>query len=501
MGKTFDWRSYLARHDKRLLLSPLGRQALTKLDPLLFALVYFRKHLAAVETGGEISFSQFHLDLAEAAKQWARKDLGPAELREAWVAPRGSGKSTWMFLILPAWALAHGHRKYIAAFADNAGIAEKHLASLKRELTNNALLRRDYPTLVRASRRPSGTAEGDNRTLYLAESGAAFQARGIDSNTLGAKIGNQRPDLLLFDDVEPDESNYSMYQKDKRLATILQAVFPMNVNAVVEFVGTVQMHGSIMHDVVQQATDPESAPAWVADEKVKTRYYPAIVMKDDGTEVSLWPERWGIDWLQSERHKKSFALNYMNKPVSAEGAYWSSTDFIYEPVAGITKRIISVDPAVTTKTSSDYTGVAVISYSPSEQRCVVEHASQVKLSPLELKVYLLSLIEKTNARMVLIETTQGGDTWKTILNELPVPIHEVKPSVKKEVRWAQALDYWQNQWVSHDGPVKAFEDQAVAVPRAANDDVVDAVTAGVSYFLRGKKRGPTQARDKQYAYA
>src|SRR5690606_5628672 len=286
-----------------------ARRLLTRMDPQLFALIYLSKHLRGPETGDSVSFSRFHVELADSAKQWARRDLGPREHREAWVAPRGSGKSTWLFCILPMWALAHGHRRYVAAFADSGPQATQHLISFKRELDTNELLRFDFPKLCAPARRPGGVNVSDNQNLMISESGAVFQAKGIDSSTLGAKVGNQRPDVILFDDIEPDASNYSAYQKEKRLDTVLNAVFPMNLNAVVLFAGTTTMHGSIIHDLVRQVTEPTDAPAWPRGEKIRTRYYPAILQLDDGTEASLWPQRWTLDFLESIRSTRSYALN------------------------------------------------------------------------------------------------------------------------------------------------------------------------------------------------
>src|SRR5690606_4851931 len=243
-----------------------ARRLLTRMDPQLFALIYLSKHLRGPETGDSVSFSRFHVELADSAKQWARRDLGPREHREAWVAPRGSGKSTWLFCILPIWALAHGHRRYVAAFADSGPQAMQHLISFKRELDTNLLLRHDYPELCNPSRRPSGGSVADTQSLYIAASGAVFQAKGIDSSTLGAKVGNTRPDVILFDDIEPSASNYSAYQKEKRQDTIVNAVFPMNLNAVVLFAGTTTMYGSVIHDIVRTVTEPTEAPDWVRDE-------------------------------------------------------------------------------------------------------------------------------------------------------------------------------------------------------------------------------------------
>lgn len=496
----WDWRAELAQHDPRLLADPEGRRVLTRTSPSLFALVYFRGHLAAAETGGRVSFSRFHTALAESARQWIRDDLGPAELREAWVAPRGSGKSTWLFSILPCWALAHRHRNFVAAFADSGHQAQQHLASLKREFDTNALLRRDYPELCKAAYRPSGTSVADNQSLYVAGSGVVFQAKGIDSSTLGAKVGSQRPDLLLFDDVEPDASNYSMHQKAKRQETIVNAVLPMNLNAVVQFAGTTTMHGSIIHDIVRQTTDPENAPEWVRDEHIRTRYFPAIVTDDDGSEASLWPERWDLEYLQSIRHTRSFALNMQNVPTNLDGDFWTQSDFRYDPPPAVTRRILSIDPAVTTKTTSDYSGLAVVGFDPVAGRCVVQLAVAVKLGPAALRQRVLAILEANpGIRAVLVESNQGGQMWHEVLSPLPVKILTLHQTEPKPVRAARVLDYYQMGWVAHSERLAAFEEQAMAYPGVAHDDLVDAVGSGLHFFLSGRKR-PRQAATTQ-AYA
>lgn len=479
---------------------PEVRRRLTKMDPLLFALIYMRDSLRSPETGGKITLSEFHIDIAEGAKRWARQDLAPMELREAWVAPRGVGKSTWAFLILPAWCLAHGHRRYIAAFADNSTMAKNHLATFKRKIqTDLKLLQKDYPDLCRPAKRPGGVTDSDRQDLYLSKSGAIFQASGVESTTLGAKVGDQRPDLILMDDVEPPADQYSLAQKEGRLSLITEAIFPMNLNAVVQLVGTVTMEGSISHDIVRQAIEPgETVPAWVASEKIVTRYYPALMPDDGGGERSLWPARWSTEFLQQFRilSPRPFAMNYMNQPVPANSAYWTSEMFHTEMLVGLTKCIISVDPAVTTQRSSDYTGIAVMAWSDSEKRAMLRFADQVKLQPHEFKDYLEKLVERFGARMVLIETNQGGDTWKSLLAGLSIPVTTLHQTVKKELRWAESLEFWPRKWVVHepDGHTGPFERQAIAVPKSANDDVVDAVVSGALYFMRARKVQPNQKR-------
>lgn len=502
-----DWLAYLRSFDQRLLLSSEGRRALTKYDPLLFAILYFREYLKQPEGPhkGEISFARFHLDIAESAKQWARSNIGEEEIRQAWVAPRGVGKSTWMLGpgILPVWALAHGHRQYVIAYADTSSMAMKHLASTKRNFQTNTMLRRDYPDLVRNAKRPSGQSDSDNQSMYLAKSGAVFEARGIDSNSLGSKVDAKRPDLIIFDDVEPDASNYSAGQKEKRLNTIRSAVFPMNYNAVVQFVGTVHMSGSIMDDMVRQSLEtPETAPEWVRDEHIDVRYYDVVEPQPDGTDKSMWPQRWSMDWISTKWNDPHFQVEMRNRAVNLDGSFWNPSIFHQGTLDTVSHRMLSLDPAVVNKPGRDWHGIAVVSYSQTEQRCVVEYSSQVKMNTHELKAHVVELLARFDCRMLYVETNQGGDWVTAMLNPLPagIAMREVKQSVKKEYRHFQASDYWHKGWVLHDGPQPKFEEQALAAPYNVNDDVLDAVTSGVHYYLHGRKQVRSGRRDRQYSY-
>lgn len=499
---SFDLPSYLAALDPRLLATADGRKAITRINPLLFALIYLPHHLRGRETGDVISFSQFQLDLYAEAKSWLAPIGMPREGRSAWLAPREAGKSTTGFLCLPMWAAAHRHISFIAAFAHKGEQAELHLQTFKRELDENVKLRYDYPELCSPARRPRSVQVADNRAMLYAHSGFVFAARGMDSASLGLKVGQRRPELLLLDDIEKDESSYSLYQKEQRLRTLQDAILPLNSYARVLMLGTTTMFGAIMHDVVLQVTDPPNCPEWVGEEKIVAHHYPAIVTLDDGTEVSLWPERWPLAFLQEIRHTRAYAKNFANQPVSAEGDYWSPEDFRYDTPEGITRRILSIDPAVTSRATSDYTGLAVIGYSPSEQRCVLELARQVKMTPGNLRGEMLRILsDDPRIKAVYIETNQGGDAWGEILSPLPpgVKIITLHNSEAKTLRASRALEFYQAGRVVHAGRQAAFEDQAVAFPNVANDDVVDAVCSGVLFFLRVLKKPRVQPGSVAYA--
>lgn len=482
---------------------PELRRAAAAFDPLAFALIYLPHHLSSDETGNRITLSAFHVALCRRALRWT-KPAGddPKTDRSAWIAPRGSGKSTWGFLILPLWALAYGYRRYISAFADSGAQAEQHLTSLKMELDANPLLRHDFPDLCKPARRPAGTTVSDRQDSYVAKSGVAFTAKGIDSSTLGAKIGNQRPDLLLFDDIEPEESNYSAYQKDKRLATVVDAVFPMNLYAAVMFLGTTVMAGSIIDDLRRHATDSaEDLPPWPVDERIEVNYFDAIQTSDEGVESSLWPALWSLEFLQSIRRTRSYAKNFANRPAAGDASYWTPEDFHHADDLGVTRVLLEIDPAVTTKRTSDWTGIAIVGYSPPGKRCVVYHAEQVRLTGERLAAHVLRLLSTElggRVRAVRIEVNQGGDLWAGVFRKLPVALLVHTSTESKEHRFAKALDYYQRNRVWHAQKLPALEDQMTGFPRGAHDDVADAVVAGVLYFLAGPRQTGPQVKRSHY---
>ncbi|HVL63457.1 MAG TPA: hypothetical protein VM430_18920 [Microbacterium sp.] len=481
-----------------------ARELATRRSPLLFAYVYLRHHLR--DDAGQITASQFHLDVARYAARWMAPVEEAGTERDAFVAPRGCGKSTWLFLILPMWAAAHGHKKFVAAFAHSGPQAEQHLSTFRNELENNELLRADFPELCEPKLRARGATVADRDKQTTRANGFTFAARGIDEGVLGMKVEQRRPDLIVLDDVEPDEAAYSLYQVGKRLGTLLDAILPINIRAHVVLAGTTTIAGGIVHQLIQHelGEDVDSPAEWIDAEKFRVHYYPAIMTDARGEEYSLWPAKWTLDYLQSIRHTRSYAKNMDNRPVAVNGAYWTDADLYEAGELPTTRRLLSLDPAVTSTAKSDYTGAAVLGLVPATYltdergrrklvtptRVVVERTWHLRMTPgEELRNWVLAQLAADPAiSVVLVETNQGGEVWATVLHDLPpgvrlMTVHQHEP---KEVRAARLLAACQRRRVLFRGKQLPFRTEALAFPNTAHDDVIDAVGSGVHRMI-GKK--------------
>ena len=167
----------------------------------------------------------------------------------AFAMPRGSGKTTlceWASI----WALLHGHRQFIVIVGSDQAIAEQMLDSIKSHLEQNDLLAADFPEAtfpIRAlegiNKRARGqTIDGkptkiewgsDQITLATvpggASSGAAVRVAGITGRIRGLRHTRPdgktiRPDLVLIDDPQTDESAASPSQCATRERTLSGAI-------------------------------------------------------------------------------------------------------------------------------------------------------------------------------------------------------------------------------------------------------------------------------------
>ncbi len=212
--------------------------------------------------------------------------------------PRGHGKTTFCTFGYPIHQVLFKKRHYIILISETLDQAKEFLLPIKLEFEHNERIKQDF---------------GEVRITKWTEdeiivNDIKIKALGAGQKIRGRKYRQYRPDLIVVDDIENDESVKNEKRTIKKYRWILEAVYPaMGKNASLFVVGNVISKKSVISRLLQH-------PFW---KKIK---YSAI--KKDGT--PLWPAEYSLERLERiKANIGTFAFNkeYLNEPEDEESAF------------------------------------------------------------------------------------------------------------------------------------------------------------------------------------
>jgi len=245
----------------------------------------------------------------------------------AMAMPRGSGKTS-LCEVACKWALIYGHRKFIALIGSDKPAVLEILDSIKTEFEINEKLYEDFPEVCKPIRALEGIAHRANGQLCEGRrtsigwsasecilptiegsisSGAVIKVKGITARIRGMKYKthdgeNVRPDLVIIDDPQTDESAKSLTQVDARMRVLNGAILNLagpgkKISGVLPC--TVIRPG----DMADQILDNEKNPEWQG-ERMK------MVYKFPDNE-KLWMEDYAT--ILNDGHRRGDGLEYANR--------------------------------------------------------------------------------------------------------------------------------------------------------------------------------------------
>lgn len=160
--------------------------------------------------------------------------------KEANAAPRGNAKSTTGTFGLPLWCGAFRKRKYPLIVSETRSQGETFLSFIKLELETNERLQQDFPELC-------GEGPVWRADQIITRNGVKIQAAGAGQKLRGLRHGSCRPDLVIVDDLENDESVESPEQRKKLENWFFKALMKIGQpDTVFIVVGTILHYDSLL---------------------------------------------------------------------------------------------------------------------------------------------------------------------------------------------------------------------------------------------------------------
>jgi len=164
-------------------------------------------------------FAPFHTEMWDWV--WGIEKGSQAQTFVA-IWPRAAGKSTNAEMACVALG-ARGRRKYVLYVCEGQDQADDHVQNIGGMLESPGV-GRAYPLLADRLVGKFGQSKGWRRNRLRCASGFTIDALGLDTAARGVKLEEQRPDLIIFDDI--DSENDSPVVTEKKIRTITRKLIP-----------------------------------------------------------------------------------------------------------------------------------------------------------------------------------------------------------------------------------------------------------------------------------
>ena len=328
----------------------------------------------------------------------------------AFAMPRGSGKTTLSYVACE-WALLYGHRSFVVLIGSEATAARELLDALRTDLENNEMLLEDFPEVVYPIQKLEGIAHRCNGQTYNGErtqmtwtgdqvvlptvkgsaaSGAAIRVAGLTGRLRGMQSKTPdgksiRPDIVIVDDPQTDDSARSVSQNDHRERLLAGAVLGLagpgeTIAALMPC--TVIRHGDMADRLLNRDRHPEwrgertklvyewpsnhklwdeYADIWSTDLKnggdgsASTEFYRSNREAMDAGHKAAWPARFEKSELSAIQHafnlklrvgEDAFNAEYQNQPTDVDSSLKPITltsDDITSKVSKVAKRVVPAE--------------------------------------------------------------------------------------------------------------------------------------------------------------
>lgn len=263
---------------------------------------------------------------------------------------RGSAKSTLITLSYVIWSIVgEQQKKFPVILGKTQAKAQNHLMNIKKELEQNSELRHDLGPFREESN------QWGAQSLILQQYGARISTGSVEQSIRGIRHNQHRPDVIICDDIEDNESVKTQESRDKLFEWLTSDVLPAGDKGTrMIFIGTPLHHDSILMRLKGIFKE--------GNLKNVFRQYPIV----DENNRSLWSGKFPTtEDIEMEKNKcfnlLAWQREYLLKIVDREDQVihrdWIQYYDLLPPDTFHTYHATGVDLAISQKDSADYTAM------------------------------------------------------------------------------------------------------------------------------------------------
>jgi len=319
----------------QLMVNPQLRREITRQSHYWFFHIYFSRHV----TYKTADFQKEMFGLTQDNKNEMIVITGF----------RACAKTTIMVESYPIWAIIGVHqKKNVLIICRTVEQARKRLGNIKSELENNKILARDLGPFKEEPPNDPWSAS----TLVIPKYNARISAVSFEQNIRGTKSGPDRPDLVILDDIDDLNSVRTLESRDKTYDWLMGDIFPLGDKGTqYVIIGNLLHEDSMIMRIKRKIVGCE----------IKNAVYREYPIVQDGK--ILWPGKYPTmaDVEKENRgDEAAFQREYFLKIIPKQKVIYEEWVQYYDKLPSddnLVEIATAIDPACTTKESSDYTAM------------------------------------------------------------------------------------------------------------------------------------------------
>lgn len=351
---------------------------------------------------------------------WAiESGMRPRPFVAVW--PRGGAKSTSAELATVAVG-ARGQRRYAWYISETQDQADKHVETIAA-LLESPKVEYYYPGMAERKLGKYGNSRGWRRQRLRTASGFTIDALGLDRASRGAKVEEQRPDMMIFDDI--DDKLDSAATTQKKIDIITTSLMPAGSH---DLAVLMIQNLIIPHGVFSRLVDGR---AEFVHDRIISGPFPAVEgltyeqLPEGGHRITGGTPTWqgqGLDVCQEQMNTwglSAFLSEAQHNVSVPDGGIFSHLTYRHcrwDEVPDLVRVVVWVDPAVTDTDKSDSMGIQADGKAEDGTIYRLWSWEQVT-SPTDALERALRKAVELGAESVGVETDQGGDAWRSVYNE------------------------------------------------------------------------------------